>query len=70
MRALMGDEAFLQGLRDHTRRHWGRSVTPQDLQQVMQEYTQVPLQPMFDAWVWGRAAAPIPPERLPPRATP
>lgn len=70
LRALMGDEAFHQGLRDHTRRHWGRSVTPQDLQQVMQEYTQVPLQPMFDAWVWGRAAAPIPPERLPPRATP
>jgi aminopeptidase N len=54
LRERMGPVRFETGLRDYTRRHWGRAVTTPDLLQAMQAASDHDLQPFFDEWVWRR----------------
>ena len=59
LREEMGDRAFWSGLKEYTRKHWGKSVTTTDFQQAMQMATDKDLSAFFNEWVYlssnGRA---------------
>ena len=55
LRLLMGDTAFWSGLRSHTRKFWGRSVTSREFQDSMQAAAgERDLGPFFDEWVFRK----------------
>lgn len=50
LRVQLGEEAFWRGLRDYTRRHFGGSVTTQDLQAAMERSSGRELSAFFREW--------------------
>jgi len=52
LREEMGEQAFWKGLKEYTRRYWGRSVTTKDFQQSMQTASNKDLTAFFNEWVY------------------
>ena len=52
LREEIGDEAFWKGLKDYTRRYWGKSVETKDFQKTMEKSSAKDLSAFFDKWVY------------------
>lgn len=52
LREEMGEQAFWKGLREYTRKYWGKSVTTKDFQQAMQTASDKDLFAFFNKWVY------------------
>jgi aminopeptidase N len=55
LREEMGERAFWNGLRNFTKRHFGRSVVTQDFITAMEQANGKSLKPFFAKWVYLRA---------------
>ena len=54
LREEMGERAFWNGLRNFTKRHFGRSVVTQDFITAMEEANGKSLKPFFEKWIYLR----------------
>jgi aminopeptidase N len=52
LREEMGERAFWNGLRNFTRKFWGKPVATSEFQVAMQEASQKDLSAFFDKWVY------------------
>ena len=52
LREEMGEQAFWKGLKEYTRKYWGKSVTTKDFQQAMQAASNKNLTAFFNKWVY------------------
>lgn len=52
LREEMGEQAFWKGLKEYTRKYWGKSVTTKDFQQAMQTASDKNLTAFFSKWVY------------------
>ncbi len=52
LRELLEDEAFWEGIRHYSQKHWGESVSSGDFQSAMEESSGVDLSDFFDTWVY------------------
>jgi aminopeptidase N len=52
LREEMGEQAFWKGLKEYTRKYWGKSVTTEDFQQAMQAASNKNLTAFFNKWVY------------------
>ena len=52
LRELLGDRLFWAGIRDYTRRYFGKSVTSKDFQTAMEESSGRNLSEFFAEWVY------------------
>jgi aminopeptidase N len=52
LREEMGEQAFWTGLKEYTRKNWGKSVTTKDFQQAMQTASNKNLNRFFKKWVF------------------
>ncbi|HEY6806171.1 MAG TPA: M1 family metallopeptidase [Pyrinomonadaceae bacterium] len=52
LRDEMGERAFWNGLRNFTRKYWGKSVVTADFEAVMQEASEKSLKEFFGKWVY------------------
>ena len=53
LREEMGELAFWRGLKEYTRKYWGKSVTTKDFQQAMQTASDKNLTAFFNKWVYS-----------------
>jgi aminopeptidase N len=54
LREEMGDDAFWKGLRNFTRRYYGKSVVTEDFLNAMQEASPKPLKSFFEKWIYNK----------------
>jgi aminopeptidase N len=52
LREELGDPMFWTGIREYTRRYFGKSVTTADFQEAMEQATGRKLAPFFSKWVY------------------
>jgi aminopeptidase N len=52
LREEMGDAAFWKGLKDYTRKYWGKSVTTVDFQKSMEKSSGKDLSAFFNKWIY------------------
>jgi aminopeptidase N len=52
LRQEMGDQAFWKGLKEYTRKYWGKSVTTIDFQNAMEKSSRKDLSAFFNKWVY------------------
>jgi aminopeptidase N len=52
LREELGERAFWSGIRQYTRKHFGKSVTTHDFQQAMEEASRRSLKEFFAKWVY------------------
>lgn len=52
LREEMGEQAFWKGLKEYTRKYWGKSVTTKDFQQAMQTASNKDLTAFFNKWIY------------------
>jgi aminopeptidase N len=52
LREEMGEPAFWKGLKEYTRKYWGKSVTTKDFQQAMQAASNKNLNGFFNEWIY------------------
>ncbi|HEX8248006.1 MAG TPA: M1 family aminopeptidase, partial [Pyrinomonadaceae bacterium] len=52
LREEMGDAAFWKGLKDYTRKYWGKSVETVDFQKTMEKSSGKDLSAFFNKWVY------------------
>lgn len=52
LRKELGEDAFWQGIKTFSQRHYGKSVTTPDLQQAMEESADRDLHDFFQKWVY------------------
>ncbi len=60
VRHAMGDAAFFDLLREWTTLHRFGTVTTQDFRELAQEHSPVPLDRLFDAWLFGKTLPRVP----------
>jgi len=52
LKQQLGEEVFWNGLKEYTRRNWGKTVTSRDLQFSMEKAAGHNLADFFDRWVY------------------
>jgi aminopeptidase N len=52
LREEMGDAAFWKGLKDYTRKYWGKSVETADFQKTMEKSSGRDLSAFFNKWIY------------------
>jgi aminopeptidase N len=56
LRQELGEENFWKAFRKYTRTYLGKTVTSEDLQRIFEEVSRRDLGPLFEEWVYDRAA--------------
>jgi aminopeptidase N len=52
LREELGERAFWSGIRQYTRKYFGKSVVTADFQRTMEEASRKDLKGFFDKWVY------------------
>ena len=52
LREELGDKLFWKGLKEYTRKYWGKSVETKDFQNSMEKASGKDLSKFFDKWVY------------------
>ncbi len=65
LRVEIGDEAFFGTLREYVSRHAGGNVSTTDFVEVAEDISGSDLHTLFDAWLYGNAAPPLPERHRP-----
>ena len=65
LRVEIGDEAFFGTLREYVSRHAGGNVSTTDFVEVAEDISGSDLDALFDAWLYGETAPPLPERHKP-----